>query len=831
MKLLLRSRKDVLAMLRKPWMRFAGAFSLLILGMASAFPDSPVPEKKSEGNHWAFQMPQATELKGDRHAIDELLAPHEMDLVGKASREVLLRRMWHVTTGILPKPQEADKWLSDKRKGEEWVRALSEAALSDAGFGERWARHWLDVARYADTKGAAITDSEEYPYAYTYRDWVVDAFNRDLPFDQFTRLQVAADLMETPKENLAALGFLTVGRAYQGGQQNLVIADQIDVTMRGFMGLTVACARCHDHKSDPIPTADFYSLYGVFDSARVPKKLPILKEPADSPGYRKFQEKRRDLARKVHAHVKEVVPEYETPKDLFNFNLGKANGKLNQMEREKFRRLVGAITKLEVSSAFAPGRAMVLEERQPINPVIFERGNPRARGAAVPRQFLKILRKEGEVFQNGSGRLELAHRLTDERNPLTARVWANRVWMHLMGSALVGSPGDFGYETAAPLQLALLDHLALFLLEKEWSTKELIMHIVTSEAWRRSSVAPAGLIEEDPENYYYARAHRVRKDLEAWRDSALQVSGRLDRRLGGKPVKIDKIPYIPRRTIYGRIRRGYLSSVMRAFDFPGSEEALMKRSETTTPMQALYLMNSPFLHGEARGVVKSTGPHEVVSEESVQKIYGRVLQREASPEEAKAAVAWLTRARLQRTAGAWEYGYLRDGSLEFVALPFFKNGRWSGGEELPDAELGYLFWMHDAGHPELDKAVALSWTAVEDGELRVEGDLKTGSDQGNGVRGRVMRPDGEMLGEWISEGAGEVATSLPKIEVKAGEQLWFVVDSRGDQGFDGFRWTPLLFKGEEEVANASTEFSGPGLEPLAQLAQVLLLSNEFFYID
>ncbi|MDB4400904.1 DUF1549 domain-containing protein, partial [Akkermansiaceae bacterium] len=169
-------------MLRKPWMRLAGAFSLLILGMASAFPDSPVPEKKSEGNHWAFQMPQATELKGDRHAIDELLAPHEMDLVGKASREVLLRRMWHVTTGILPKPQEADKWLSDKRKGEEWVRALSEAALSDAGFGERWARHWLDVARYADTKGAAITDSEEYPYAYTYRDWVVDAFNRDLPF-------------------------------------------------------------------------------------------------------------------------------------------------------------------------------------------------------------------------------------------------------------------------------------------------------------------------------------------------------------------------------------------------------------------------------------------------------------------------------------------------------------------------------------------------------------------------------------------------------------------------------------------------------------------------
>ncbi|MEJ6560386.1 MAG: DUF1549 and DUF1553 domain-containing protein [Akkermansiaceae bacterium] len=812
-------------------MRFFTVISLLLSGMAMAFPNSPAPVKTSEGVHWAFEIPQVSGLKGDRHPIDELLVTSGLIPVGEASREVLLRRMWHVTTGLLPTAEQRERWLSDSRKGEEWLRPASEEALSQNTFGERWARHWLDVARYADSKGAAITDGEEYPYAYTYRDWVIGAFNRDLPFDEFVHRQVAADLMEVPKSELAALGFLTVGRAYQGGQRHLVVADQIDVVTRGFMGLTVACARCHDHKSDPIPTADFYSLYGVFDSAVVPKKLPVIAEPEDSPGYRKFQAERLALAEKVHAHVKEVVPEYEARADPFDFNLGKANGKLNQKQREKFRSLIGQITKLEVASPFAPARAMILQERKPVDPVIFVRGDRNARGEKVPRRFLKILRKEGEVFEKGSGRLELAHRLTDDRNPLTARVWANRVWMHAMGAPLVESPGDFGFETARPVQLELLDHLAVFLIEKKWSTKALISHIMTSEAWRRESRAPAELIETDPENQFYARANRVRKDLEAWRDSALQVSGRLDSRLGGQPVKLDEAPFVPRRTIYGQVRRGYLSSVMRAFDFPGSEEASMKRSETTTPMQALYLMNSPFLQGEAQGVVKGLGSDSDLSAATVQKIYQQVLQRPASLAEAGAAVAWLAKAKPQRTAGPWDYGYLLDGSLDFKTLPLFKDGRWCGGEVVPDAKLGYLQWTHDAGHPELDKAVALAWTASESGVLRLRGTLEAVRDQGNGVRARVMRPSGEVLGEWKAGPTEKVPTLLRKVEVKAGEQLWFVVDSRGDQGFDSFRWAPRLFDEVGKVADASEEFVGPGLRPLAQLAQVLLLSNEFFYID
>ncbi|MDB4262563.1 DUF1553 domain-containing protein, partial [bacterium] len=368
-------------------------------------------------------------------------------------------------------------------------------------------------------------------------------------------------------------------------------------------------------------------------------------------------------------------------------------------------------------------------------------------------------------------------------------------------------------------------------IEKKWSTKALISHIMTSEAWRRESRAPAELIETDPENQFYARANRVRKDLEAWRDSALQVSGRLDSRLGGQPVKLDEAPFVPRRTIYGQVRRGYLSSVMRAFDFPGSEEASMKRSETTTPMQGLYLMNSPFLQGEAQGVVKGLGSDADLSAATVQKIYQQVLQRPASLAEAGAAVAWLAKAKPQRTAGPWDYGYLLDGSLDFKTLPLFKDGRWCGGEVVPDAKLGYLQWTHDAGHPELDKAVALAWTASESGVLRLRGTLEAVRDQGNGVRARVMRPSGEVLGAWKAGPTEKVPTLLRKVEVKAGEQLWFVVDSRGDQGFDSFRWVPRLFDEVGKVADASEEFVGPGLRPLAQLAQVLLLSNEFFYID
>ena len=792
----------------------------LLAGPVPGFEGTPpTPKPAHPEKHWAFQMPSA----GDA-VIDELLERQikkaGLTMNEAASRDILIRRAWHVVTGLVPTAGEREQWLNDTRP--DWLAHLTRELLSRPAFGERWARHWLDVARYADTRGAAIPENEELPYAYTYRDWVIGALNRDLPYDKFIQYQIAADLMNLPREELAALGFLTVGRSYQGGQQHLVIADQIDVSTRGVMGMTVACARCHDHKNDPIPTADYYALHGVFASSFVPDKLPLIGETEDSEGARAFFKTRDDAARAVHDHVKNVVPEYAIPEDLYNFNLpGEVNGKLNQVERERFRNLVGEVTKIEANSPYAPPRAMVLQEHgQPNDPVIFERGNPSARGEKVPRAFLTILREKDEVFQEGSGRLEFARRLTDDRNPLTARVWANRVWMHVMGTPLVDSPGDFGVQTAEPLQRELLDHLAIFLQQNGWSTKDLIAHIMTSRAWQRSSL---GMNEKDPANLYYARANRVRKDLEAWRDSALQISGRLETSVGGKSFQLDEAPFPGRRTIYGKVRRGFLPSIFRAFDFPGSEEALMERTTTTTPTQALYLMNSPFLHGEARAIA--------AMHPDVKEIYQTVLQRDPTPEELASAKTWMQHAKQTRTSGMWDYGYVQNGSLDFQELPRFDGSRWLGVGELPDDSLGWLNWTSDGGHPEKDKAVVLKWTAIESGKVNISGNLKAKGEQGNGVRGSIVRPSGEVLGEWTLDPTIEVSTNVNDVDVEAGQSLFFIVDSREEHSFDSFTWAPRISDANGIISDAREDFAGPGLEPLAQLAQVLLISNEFFFVD
>ena len=802
-------------------LHFVSIFLCLTGSLALGFENSPTPQKQPpNGEHWAFKMPVANEDSIDR-LINSKLTKVKLMAVPKAPREVLIRRIFHVITGLLPTPKEKARWIADTRAN--WLAHLTEDLLDRPSFGEKWGRHWLDVARYADTRGAALPDNEDFPYAFTYRDWVIRAFNESLPYDQFLHYQIAADLMDLPREELAALGFLTVGRAYQGGQNHLVIADRIDVATRSTMGLTVACARCHDHKTDPIPTADYYALYGVFNSSLVPKELPVIAEPSQEPGAIAYRSELKKKALAVHKHVEKCVPSYKTPKNYLNFNLPSGT-KLNQTQRDQFRKLTGIVTRLQANSPYAIPRAMVLREKpHPFNPRIHERGNPRTQGESVFRAFLSIFREKDEHFTKGSGRLEFAHRLTDNRNPLTSRVWANRVWMHLTGSPIVNSPGDFGPQTERPIQLELLDSLALFLTNNKWSTKALIKHIITSETFQRSSQTTPELREKDPSNIYHARANRQRKDLEAWRDSALQVSGRLVRKMGGKPFNLDQPPYEGRRTIYAKTRRGFLPSVMRAFDFPGSEEALMKRTTTTTPTQALYLMNSPFLLGEARAIAKQTS--------SIKAIYRTILQRDPTTIEIDSAEAWLGRAQSSRTSGAWDYGYLQKGSLLFKPLPHFEKGRWRGTQELPDQTLGWLNWTSNGGHPETDKHATLKWTAIESGKVNITGSFVAPSKKGNGLIARIMKPDGEILGEWTLNPTEGVPTKLKGIEVKEGDELWFVADSRDEVAFDSFRWAPKISDLKGLISDAENDFSGPGLAPQAQLAQTLLLSNEFFYID
>lgn len=819
-----RPRKDPRAPARNdPRVKSFFAISLLLLTSLAGFEDSPPPQPTTPAaDHWAFHPPRR-----DGRSLDQLIAAN-LEKAGftanpRASREILIERAHHVLTGLLPTSAERERLLADE--GPDWFAHLVDELLSRPGFGERWARHWLDVARYADTRGAALPRNEDFPFAWTYRDWVIDAFNKDLPYDQFLHRQIAADLLDLPREELAALGFLTVGRGYQGGQNHLVIADRIDVSTRATMGLTVACARCHDHKTDPIPTADYYALYGVFNSSFVPPQLPVIGEPAQTPAAKAYRAELERKALAVHEHVANASEGYQRPDDLFNFTLPrKIRDQFNQMEREKFRTLVGQIESFRASSPHARPRAMILQEKaQPDQPRIHERGNPRALGDPVPRAFLSLFREEDEHFTEGSGRLEFARRLTDERNPLTARVWANRVWMHLTGSPLVDSPGDFGPQTPPPLQLALLDHLALYLQDHQWSTKALIRHIMTSDTWQRGSGETPELRERDPANHYYARANRRRKDLEAWRDSILQVSGRLDRHRGGPPFLIDHSPYEGRRTIYAKVRRGFLPAIMRAFDFPGSEEPLMRRPKTITPTQALYLMNSPFLHGEARAIA---GEHQGVG-----AIYRAILGRDPTPDERARATAWLSRADRGRTSGMWDYGFTGRDSLNFHPLPHFADGQWRGQSPLPDPIHGWLHWTRQGGHPEIDRHAVLKWTALESGTVKIGGEVTMPQSKGNGVIARLISPDGEVYGEWTVDPGQSAEAKVPALSVQEGEELWFLVDCRGEVSFDSFRWAPVISDDEGVLADAAADFAGPGLSPPAQLAQALLLSNEFFYLD
>jgi hypothetical protein len=388
-----------------------------------------------------------------------------------------------------------------------------------------------------------------------------------------------------------------------------------------------------------------------------------------------------------------------------------------------------------------------------------------------------------------------------------------------------------------PLQAELLDHLALYLRDHDWSIKGLVRHIMTSRAWRRSSFADDKLGEHDPENRYYARGNRHRKDLESWRDTTLQASGRLDRKLGGRPVRIHEAPFPGRRTIYGLIERQNTPSFFRIFDFPDSSQPAVKRASTTTPKQALYLMNSPFLHGEARVSAAATASHQD-EEARIVALYLRVLQRVPSPAEQARARRFLGSAKpsLRQSAGAWSYGHGRhhrdSGRVDFHPLPHFTGKVWQGGPELPDQKTGWVHWHAAGGHPgHGDHAAILRWVAPRNAMIRVSGELARPTRKGDAVRGLVVARN-RILGKWTVEPGAKSGTELT-LQVAAGESVDFLVESTGEEAWDGFHWAPVIREDGVKLplAEAQAGFSGPALDRWPLLAQVLLLSNEFLYVD
>jgi cytochrome c553 len=617
--------------------------------LGAAWPEDKVKTVEIDPRkHWAFQpvkKPAIPDVKAANPIdafIDAKLQAKGIAPNPTADPRTLIRRLKFDLVGLPPSFDEVAEftkaWQANPQAA--WD-ALVDRYLASPQYGERWARHWLDLARYSDTKGYVFQEERRYAYAYTYRDYVVKSLNEDLPYDQFLMQQIAADRLvakgEAPASSQAAMGFLTLGRRFLNNIHDIT-DDRIDTITRGMLGLTVACARCHDHKYDPIATIDYYALYGVFLSSTEPKEGPLLGEPAQTKEYQEFQTKLGDLEK--------AVKEYETK---FKKELNEKNRK----NRDELKALQKKVDAFKAGSPSAPPRAMVMVDGpSPHNERVLIRGIPGNLGPVAPRQFLPILTDgKPKPFKEGSGRLELARAIADKNNPLTARVFVNRVWMHHFGAGLVSSPSNFGVRADPPSHPELLDFLAARFVEEGWSVKKLHKLMLTSQTYRRSSDDNVKAREIDADNRLLARANRRRLEFEPLRDALLAAAGNLDLTMGGAGVDITKAPWSKRRTLYGFIDRQNLPGMFRTFDFASPDASTPVRYETTVPQQALFMLNHPFVQEQTRSLLKRSEIAEAKDEAAkVQALYRILYARSADADEVRIGTQFIEAAG----PGAWE---------------------------------------------------------------------------------------------------------------------------------------------------------------------------------
>ena len=706
----------------------------------------PAAEVRAEAGElaaeWALQPltdpapPEVRNTDWVRSPVDRFILAR-LEAVGlepapAAAPAAALRRLSQVLTGLPPSLDEIE-WMADEldRRPDALPEALLAAAdryLASSHYGERWGRHWLDVVRYADTAG----ESSDYPIpqAYLYRDYVIDAFNRDTPYDQFLREQIAGDLLpaaneETRQRQLVATGFIAQARRFSVDPDTAMhqtIEDTIDTLGRATMGLSLGCARCHDHKFDPVSMRDYYALYGVFQSTRYPfpgsenKKrqrdlVPLVSATEYAAVMAPFQEEMEA----IDADLEALQIERQAARDKAEGRTPAVEPKRTQLELlEAFRGIRAQRDALQDRLPEVP-MAYAVAEGKPASARIQKRGEPFNLGEEVPRGFLPALGggsfAEGEA---GSGRRPLAEAVASAKNPLTARVMVNRIWQHHFGKGLVQTPNDFGAMGRRPTHPELLDWLASRFIEDGWSVKKFQRRLIASATWQQgvqpalageagegsqeakvttddgTGAGRAGLV--DPANDLLWSFPRLRLDAESIRDALLSASGRLVRGSGGPhpfpPMKTwnwtQHSPFTAvyptrHRSVYvmqQRIRRHPFFAV---FDGADTNSSTGARMITTTPLQALFVMNDPFAHEQAEGLaqrVAAAFPGNLVARISLahKLLYGR----EATAAETSEAVVYLAgfRARLpteqtptEREASAWtSYSRALMGANEFIFL-------------------------------------------------------------------------------------------------------------------------------------------------------------------
>jgi len=587
--------------------------------------------------HWAWQpvkkpsAPQIANASWCQTPVDNFIVAKLEEKGMKpnpmADRRTLIRRAYFDLTGLPPTPDEVEAFANDASPTA--FEKVIDRLLASPEYGERWGRHWLDTARYADTKGEVRRQVEDpnYPFAWTYRDYVIRSFNEDKPYNIFVAEQIAADKLATSsqnKSNLAALGFLTIGERFQGMQHD-IINDRIDVVTKGFLGVTVTCARCHDHKFDPIPQKDYYSLHGIFASSREPQVEPVISKVENTPEYLDYYKKRIALQdEEVKLEARRIEMRKKRDPMLFR-----------ELQRD-IRRNRGEVARLEMTHVASPARAMVLEDiPRPKDSPVFVRGEAENRGEIVPRRFLEVLSGPTRPeFKNGSGRLELAAAITSKNNPLTARVMINRIWLHHFGEGFVTTPDDFGTMSEPPSHPELLDYLASRFMDEAWSIKKMHKLIMLSSVYQQSSANNPRYAQIDPYNRLLWRANIRRLEFEPMRDALLAIGGTLDTTMYGRPVDLNKEPYSTRRSIYGFIDRQNPADVLVNFDFANPDMTSGKRHQTTVPQQALFFMNSPLVVESAKNLAaRKEFASFSTDEDRIAFLYATIYQRKPTQEE------------------------------------------------------------------------------------------------------------------------------------------------------------------------------------------------------
>lgn len=589
-------------------------------------------------DHWAFrpvaspQVPSSGESSWPQNDIDRFIQARRQ-AAGLAASEpaesrVLVRRIYLDLIGLPPSPADTDAFrraaAADRPSA---VANLVDRLLQSPQYGERWGRHWLDVARFSDGLGGS-TNPQANHQAWRYRDWVIQALNDDMPYDHFVRLQIAGDLLEGHTAAVAT-GLFALGPVYSsdGGDPDSIaqakgetLDDRVDTLSRGLLALTASCARCHDHKFDPIPQQDYYSLAGIFNNTTI-GETPL----ADADVVAAWDQQSAAIS-ELARQVKELNELAKKEKR----ELSEAEqSQMTQWKAERQQREQALPPKYPVAHA--------LRDSGDVHMQVAIRGNLRKSGQEAPRRFLKIIAGDDRTtYSGGSGRVQLAAAVTSRTNPLTARVIVNRIWMHHFGHALVRTPANFGVTGELPTHPLLLDWLAAEFMDGNWSVKELHRTIMTSATYQQSSRMHESSFAQDGDNRLLWRMNPRRMDVEVWRDSLLSVTDELDLSMGGPPF--DDLTRSRRRTLYARVSRNGdqvpADGFLRLFDFPLMRATIAQRPVSIVPQQFLFMLNSEFMVQRAQAFVERLPSLEADPDVWIHDAYRLLFGRRPTNEEA-----------------------------------------------------------------------------------------------------------------------------------------------------------------------------------------------------